>query len=350
MVDLIRSGRAPDVIRRKGAEGTLPLPAEEKIEILTLLAKGPEAELREKALETLRKWDSAELRRVMASPLTARVVLHFAAEQLLEGREELREVLLWNPSLPAETREMLETTPALRAEVVEVAEGTPGQPQVEPPYEPAVWQTTAASSGTPQPDLVPSTPAEEVTMETLAKIAGGSYGEQAAASPGAQVETPPEVSKRDDELTQKDRETLIEKINRMSAVEKIKAALTGNQETRMILVRDSNKIVSRAVLQSPKLSDTEIEGYAAAKNVSEEVLRLIAMNRKFMKTYVVLRALINNPRAPIDITMPLINRLNERDLKGLALNRNVPEVIRSMAIKLIKQKAEASKPKLPGKH
>ena len=164
------------------------------------------------------------------------------------------------------------------------------------------------------------------------------------------METPPEVTKRDDELTPKDRETLIQKIGRMTVVEKIKAALTGNMETRSLLIRDSNKIISRAVLQSPKISDTEAESYAAAKNVSEEVLRLIATNRKFMKTYVVMRALVNNPRAPIDVTMPLIGRMNDRDLKGLSLNRNVPEVIRSMAIKMIKQKEDATKPKLPGKH
>ena len=151
-------------------------------------------------------------------------------------------------------------------------------------------------------------------------------------------------------LPQQDRETLIEKISRMSVVEKIKAALTGNMETRSLLIRDSNKIISRAVLQSPKISDTEAESYAAAKNVSEEVLRLIAANRKFMKAYVVMRALVNNPRAPIDVTMPLIGRMNDRDLKGLSLNRNVPDVIRSLATKVIKQKEEASKPKLPGRH
>ena len=175
-------------------------------------------------------------------------------------------------------------------------------------------------------------------------------GEKVEEVTDAHVEAPPEVTKRDDELTPKDRETLIEKIGRMTVVEKIKAALTGNMETRSLLVRDSNKIISRAVLQSPKISDMEAEGYAAAKNVSEEVLRLIAMNRKFVKTYAVMRALINNPRAPIDVTMPLLGRINERDLKGLALNRNVPEVIRSMAIKMMKQKEESTKVKLPGRH
>jgi len=341
MVDLIRSGKAPEVIRRKGAEGTLPLPVEDKIEILALLAAAPEADLREKALETLRGWDPAEVRRVMASPQTAPDVLRFAAEQLLAEREELRESLLWNPSLPAESRPLLQPKPSPKPVVVEAADEPPGPPRPAPPPQPVVQEAAKEPSGKPE------AASEESTIEILAKLAAG---EKIEGGAGAQVEAPPEVTKHDDALTQKDRETLIQKINNMTVVEKIKAALTGNLETRMILIRDANKIIPRAVLQSPKISDTEAESYAAAKNVSEEVLRLIASNRKFMRAYVVMRALVNNPRAPIDITMPLINRLNDRDLKGLSLNRNVPEVIRTLAIKAIKQKEEAAKPKLPTKH
>jgi len=181
----------------------------------------------------------------------------------------------------------------------------------------------------------------------LAHLAARTPIEEVGGAPG---EVAPEVTKRDDELTQDDRETLIQKISRMTVQEKIKAALHGNLETRSILIRDANKIITRAVLQSPKISDTEAESYAAAKNVSEEVLRLIAANRKFMKTYVVVRALVNNPRAPIDVTLRLIPRISDRDLKGLSLNRNVPEVIRSMAVKIIRQKEEATKVKLPGRH
>jgi hypothetical protein len=308
LVDLIRAGKAPLVIRRKGAEGSLPLAAEEKIEVLIVLATGPDARLRAKAAETLEGWDYAELRQVLASPLIAPEVLRFAAEQFLPRHEDLREILLSNPSLPEETRSNLQLLPA-------------------------------------------SEPGAEEVDQILARLTAALEQESGKALEQslAEIEAPPEVTKRDDELTKADRETLIQKISRMSAVEKIKAALTGNLETRMILVRDPNKIVARAVLQSPKLSETEIENYAAAKNVSEEVLRLIAMNRKFMKAYMVMRALVNNPRVPIDITLPLIVRLNDRDLKGLSFNRNVPDVIRTMAAKVVRQKAEAAKPKLPGK-
>lgn len=145
------------------------------------------------------------------------------------------------------------------------------------------------------------------------------------------------------------RETLLQRIGRMTAAEKIKTALTGNQEERLLLIRDSNKVVSRAVLQSPKLTDQEIENVASMKSVTEEVLRLVATSRKFMKSYNVVRALINNPRLPIDLGLHMLNRLNERDLKGLMLNKNIAEVVRSMALKSVKAKEEASKPKVPGK-
>jgi hypothetical protein len=346
LVDLIRSGKAPEVIRRKGAEGNLPLPAEDKIEILTLLAAAPEADLREKALDTLRGWDRTEVRRIMASPRTAPDVLSFAAKQLLPQREELREILLWNPSLPAEFHHLLKPKPAPKPAAV-AAPAPPTQPPPEPVPPRAVQEAAKEPPSKSEPEPASILAAEQAEVEILAKLAAGTPIEEVA---GATTEAAPEVTKPDDELTPNDRETLIEKINRMTVVEKMKAALTGNLETRSILIRDSNKIISRAVLQSPKISDTEAEGYAAAKNVSEEVLRLIAVNRKFMKTYVVVRALVNNPRAPIDVTMRLIARINDRDLKGLSLNRNVPEVIRSMATKAIRQKEEASKVKLPSKH
>jgi hypothetical protein len=86
------------------------------------------------------------------------------------------------------------------------------------------------------------------------------------------------------------------------------------------------------------------------KNVTEEVLRVVATNRRFMKSYQVVRALVNNPRAPIDVTVPMINRLNERDQKALTLNRNVPDVLRAMALKAVKQKAEAKKVKISTGH
>ena len=85
-MDLIRSGKAPEVIRRKGAEGNLPLPLEDKIEILALLAAAPEAGPAREGAGNLARMGPAEIRRVMASPQTAPEVLRFAAEQLCRAR------------------------------------------------------------------------------------------------------------------------------------------------------------------------------------------------------------------------------------------------------------------------
>lgn len=135
----------------------------------------------------------------------------------------------------------------------------------------------------------------------------------------------------------------------MTVVQKVKAALTGSQEERMILARDSNKLVARAVMQSPKLSEHEVETYASMKDVCEEALRLIALNRRYMKLYVVVRALVNNPRTPIDVGVHLVPRINDYDLKWLALNRNVPDTIRHMAERIIQRKKEVGERGISGK-
>ena len=133
-----------------------------------------------------------------------------------------------------------------------------------------------------------------------------------------------------------ERLTLLQKIGRLSGTEKIQVTLKGNQEERLILIRDPNKSVARAVLESPRLTDHEVAAYASMRDVSEEVLRLIGMDRSYRKDYAVVVALVNNPRAPIDVTLPLVVLLKVRELKALTLNRNVSSVLRSSAAKILK--------------
>jgi hypothetical protein len=106
----------------------------------------------------------------------------------------------------------------------------------------------------------------------------------------------------------------------------------------MILVRDGSKVVNGAVLASPKISDQEVETIAAMKNVQENVLRTLARNRKFIKSYSVVKALVNNPRTPIDLSLPLMKNLLVNDLKALSMNKNVPETLKKLALKSYKEK------------
>src|SRR5579875_2407984 len=272
LAETMRQGLAPLAVRRKGALGELPIPLADKLEILVALSADPEKEIRRQALDTLMAWPSSELCQVLAAASTPREILLFAARTLVCERKDALEALLQNPALDTDIQNAL---------IAGLATETGGNSNE------------------------PSAKEQEIA---------GSSGSEAV---------PPE------------RQTTLQKISRMTPAQKIKCALTGSQEERFILIRDSNKMVARAVLQSPKLSEAEIEAYASMMNVSEEVLRLIVMNRAFMKSYAVMRALVSNPRAPIDVTLPLLNRLNDRDMRGLAVNKNIPDALRTTAAKTL---------------
>ena len=129
---------------------------------------------------------------------------------------------------------------------------------------------------------------------------------------------------------------IVQKIAKMSVAQRVKLALLGNREERGLLIRDSSRVVTRAVLGSPKLTDGEVENFAAMRNVSQDVLRLISMNRKFIRNYTILRNLVSNARLPIDIGLSLLSRLMVNDLRAVAISKEIPDTTRKMAEKLYK--------------
>lgn len=121
-------------------------------------------------------------------------------------------------------------------------------------------------------------------------------------------------------------------------MEKMKLAMKGTREQRAQLIRDSNRIVATAVLASPKLTDSEVESFTKMGNVSEDVLRIIGMNRNWLKNYGVSLGLAKNPKTPPAISMQQLHRLVERDVKMLTTDRNIPEVLRLAAKKMVSKK------------
>ena len=111
-------------------------------------------------------------------------------------------------------------------------------------------------------------------------------------------------------------------------VEKIELAMKGTREQRGQLIRDGNRMVAASVLSSPKLNETEVESYARMSNVSDDVLRLIGNNRSWTKSYLITAALARNPKIPLAISLRLVSRLNQRDLKMIRRDRNVQEAAR----------------------
>jgi hypothetical protein len=139
------------------------------------------------------------------------------------------------------------------------------------------------------------------------------------------------------------RETLMQRVAHMNVVQRLTLALKGGRTERMLLIRDPNKLVQRCVLQSPRLTDTEVEAFASMANLTGEVLRAISMSRPFMKNYTVMKNLVNNSKTPLDVSLHLFPRLTATDLAKLALNKNIPDTLRTSALKLHrKRKSGAS--------
>ena len=125
----------------------------------------------------------------------------------------------------------------------------------------------------------------------------------------------------------------LQKIASLNVAQRVALATKGSREERAILIRDPNKIVAVAVLSSPKMTDSEAESIAKMANVSDEILRIIAFTRAWVKNYGVVLALAKNPKTPVAVSMNLLSRLNEKDLRLLSTDRNVPDVLRVTARK-----------------
>jgi hypothetical protein len=131
------------------------------------------------------------------------------------------------------------------------------------------------------------------------------------------------------------RESISQQIAKMGFTERLRAAVKGTREMRALLIRDPNKMISASVLSSPKLTENEVEAFARMANVSEDVLRIIGGNRRWMKNYGVVVGLCKNPKTPIAMSLNNMNRLNDRDLQMLSIDRNVPEPLRVAARKKV---------------
>ncbi len=105
------------------------------------------------------------------------------------------------------------------------------------------------------------------------------------------------------------KESIFQKIQKLTVSEKILLALRGGKEIRSLLLRDPNKDVSLGVLENPKITETELEMIAKSRATSDEALRKITKKREWMKTYGIMHALITNPRTPAGTVLPLINQL-----------------------------------------
>jgi hypothetical protein len=402
MLDLIRNSEVPSNLMQSAARGALSVPPQETIEILVYLALHHKL-FSERARLTLAGWDEKASLAAAADPKTSPEVLGYfvspenvrtrllpalaenpsVGEEALDGlavsgsrsvvdalltsprvmsSPRLLQALQSNASLrPNELAEMgkklaaLEASPAAASgateadapdEVVEGAvikyleeNATELAAEKDKPFQPIgmahedVSGEAAHEAGTQAAAATPSANADAAKSAAV-KSATVAAGKSAAAAAAAHAKKHPVVGHEER------RDSTLQKISKLDIKGRISLAMRGSKEERSILIRDGTKLVALAVLESPKVSDGEVEGFALQKNVLESVLRAIPMKRRFAKNYNITRNLVYNPRTPLDLSLGLMKGLLIHDLKNLSGNKEVSDTIRKLALRMFKQKME----------
>jgi hypothetical protein len=181
-------------------------------------------------------------------------------------------------------------------------------------------------------------PASTIDAEQVSKILEVDVGDLFAAS---------EITDAEEFVTSENPvvRSAYKRILTLNVAQKAILAMKGGREERIILVRDTNKVVALSVLKNTRMTEGEVEMIAAMRNVSDEILRNVGVNREWSQNYTVVINLVRNPRTPPTVSTNFVARLNNKDLKAIGGDRNVPEIIRKMAkrnLELRTQKTESS--------
>jgi hypothetical protein len=289
LLDFFRRGEVDRDVRLLAAQGALAPRAHEQLGLLMLLVDDRDPEIARAAEATLQTIPRGSLAAFLA-----------------------------RSDVPTELRTFFAGRGIEPADVPSA--GTADEPLVDTAREPE-----PVPEPVPELDLLPELDAAPPGNEPLTQL-------EPLPDVEALPELPPENPEGEKEA---EKESTLTKLSRMTIAQRMGLAMKGSREERAILIRDPNKIVSVAVLSSPKVTEQEIESFAKMANVSDEILRIIGTTRAWSKSYTVALSLAKNPKTPVAISMNILARLNEKDLRGISSDRNVPEVLRITARKKI---------------
>jgi hypothetical protein len=385
VVQAIVSGTAPQPARLAAARGLLPLPQSDLLEVLVALCLSDDSEISEAATETLQSEPPEDLLIAAKADDTAPSVLAYLAT-LQTGDSELYEAAILNARTPDEALAKLAAS-ATDSALIELIAINQQRLVRFPEIIEAILVNPARSveaerraRETRQEFFEKERGAKQIAEELRArgKAAAAEFFETAEVSTGGlsfddawliaqhievsdadiddswlpaerfedlRPETPEEIAANIQRIIEHERiETagevpaervsLIRRIMYMNTRDRVKLAMKGDREARTILIRDSNKIVSAAVMNNPRITEHEVENIAAMRTVSDEVLRLIALNRAWTRSYSVIHNLVRNPRTPIPSVITILPRIRSKDLINLSINRNVSENVRRQAVRL----------------
>lgn len=379
----ILDGTAPHQARLAAATGMLPLPQSDLLEALVGLMHWQEAEIAQAATETLNSQNPDDLLAAAKSDETSTSVLDYLAT-LANGPRQVHEAAILNSKTSDRAVASLasSTSDAALLEIITLNQ----QRLVRFPEIIEAVLKNPASAGeaerrareTKKEFFEKERGAQQIAQELRArgKGAAAEFFESADLTGGLSVEdawllaehievsdaeldtswlpteryedlgteTPDEHAanfKRVIEFERlemgevpAERVSLIKRIMFMNAKDRMKMAMKGDREARSILIRDSNRVVAAGVIKNPRITDQEVENIAAMRTVADEVLRLIAMNRAWARSYTIIHNLVRNPRTPLPTVISTLPRIRTKDLKNLSQNRNVSEAARRQALRL----------------
>jgi hypothetical protein len=348
LVEQFRKGGVAKELRLMAAQGALPLGPVDLLDLLHHLLADGEPQIREQAQQTMAGVPKEEL---LPNGKDRQTPPHILAWILGNcGDLEVSEGVLQNTTTSDEAIEA--SAPTLRMELAELVVIN----QVR-----LLRRTSLLIAIESNPNLNNDQKRRLRELRESFKI-GAEYEEKpapaaappapepvAAAPPEPEAEPEPEplteeqaVERTLDEKEKAEPEkvSMAKAMATMTTKDKLIKALKGDRQWRSMLIRDPNRLVASAVLGSPNVTDAEIEGFAGMKNVSDQILRTIGSNRDWTKKYTVISNLVKNPRTPLAISLGMVARLNPRDLKSIAVDKNVPEPIRKQAQKFVKGQQE----------
>jgi len=285
--------------------------------VLFIFCHGTDEELKKEALKTLKDLSPAILTTVCTRKETHPQILDLIAK-LHYGNMKVMEPLLKHTLVSLKT--LLFVAEHARGDVLDLLANN----------DTVINKTSALRT------LIIDNPhAEKVTKLRLG------WQEEVApeAEPEPKVEDSADAALADDSAPEDEvNQSKYQQLLVMPVSEKIKMALTGDKEWRTLLIRESNKLVCSAVLKNPRITEGEVLMVAKSRSSSEELIRLILLNRDWTKLYEMKKALVEHPRTPLLDAMRFMTFLSEKDLRDLAKSRNVTQAITNNARRILMSK------------
>jgi hypothetical protein len=329
---------APIEARQMAARGALPLEPIELATVLFVLANDPEPSVKDRARQSLEGLPDHVLSTVLSGPAHPALLSYLA--RVHREDEKRCEALALNPATDDQTIAWLATLPhsrvvdiisqnqarMMRAEEIVDALGA------NPLTGRAVIERILSFLGVEEREIVEEEVLDEAEAEAAVLELLGS--DMADVAKLLAQESDPDLE--DDETET----SLYAAVQKMTVMQKIKLARVGGKEARALLIKDRNSIVASSVLNSPKLTETEVIGFAQNRSIGEELLRIISTNREWTKNYQIKLALVTNPKTPQPQAIKFINYLQDRDLRSLMKSKDVSSNISAQARRILTKKGK----------